>query len=231
MSLSFKILIILAAGFAAAAVFGGAAGDEAMLAVGLSGAFLCLVLMPAFAVRSARKKKILKRQDALVCFEYSASEAEEIAAAARPAVRRQSIKLSVLFSICLAVIFAPFVALSMQPEPQLPPMLPVAAVCVALPWLSVLLAPAFTARTIRNVPCVSVVGRNCILIANRYLGINDRYALEADAVRFEPGKYGGMAKLYVRYRFRAGRVSMTILRWVEAPVPRGREAEAAAIRV
>ena len=218
----------MTAGFSAVAVYGGATGSEALLGTGLAGALLCLVLIPAYAVRVSRKNKISVRKDGIICFKYSLAEAEEIAAAAKPDIRRRSIRISAALSICLAVIFAPFVLLSLQPGFNAPPLPPIAIPIIILPWASVLIAPAVTVYNIRKAPCVSFVGRNCLLITNRYMGINDRCALEADAVRFEAGKDGNLATLQVRYRYRAGRVPTKIQHWVKVPVPRGREAEAAA---
>ena len=226
MPYSVIVLIIITAGFAAVAVYGGITGSEAMLAVGLEGALVCLLLIPAFAVRAKRRRKIRERQDALICFEYSFAEAQEIASAARPVILKRSIRISAAISICIAFIFMPFVLFSLQPGSTLPPMLPFAIACVVLPWLSVPIAPAATTYNIRKAPCISFVGHNCILIANRYLGINDRCALEADGMRFEAGKNGGMTTLHVRYCYRAGRVPTKIQHWVQVPVPRGREQEA-----
>ena len=231
MSTGIKVLIILTIGFIAVAIYGGVSGNEAMLGTGAGGALLCLALMPALALRASRRRKIRERQDAYVCFEYSTAEAKKIAAAAKRSVRKTSIRVSVLLSICLAVIFVPFVVFSLEPGSALPSIWPIAVVCAALPWLSVPIAPAVVAHTVRSALCVSIVGRNCVLIANRYTGINDRYALEAEAVSFEPGANGGMATLHVRYRFRAGRTPRILRYTVAVPVPTGREAEAAAVRL
>lgn len=229
MTLSIMLLIIITIGFAAVAVYGGVSGSEALLAVGLAGAFLCLLLIPAFAVRASRRRKIREREDGLICFGYSFAEAEEIAAAVKPDIRRRSVRISAALSICIGVIFLPFILFSLQHDSGLPPMLPIAIPIAVLPWFSVLIAPEATASSIRKAPCVSFVGRNCVLITNRYMGINDRYALEADAMRFEPGKNGAMATLHVRYRYRAGRMPAKIQHWVRVPVPRGREKDATEI--
>jgi hypothetical protein len=129
--------------------------------------------------------------------------------------------------VCLVVIFVPFVVLSMQEDSGLPPMLPVALPVVLLPWLAVPVVPAVVARKIRRYPCVTLVGPDYILVANRYLGINDRHDLTAVETRYEPSPDGGMATLRVRYRFKVGRVTTLIHRWVDVPVPHGREREAA----
>jgi len=229
MTTTWKISIAVEAVFVAAAIYGGIQGSEAALGAGAAGALLGLALFPALAVRAKRRRQIGERQDALIRFEYSVAEAEEIVAAAIPAVCKQSVRLSILFSVCFAVIFAPFLAIAAEKGSVPIALLCAAAACVVLPWLSVAIAPAVSAHTIRKVPCVSFVGRSCVLIANRYPGINDRYALVAETARFEPGKDGGMAVMHVRYRFRAGKVSATIRHWVDVPVPHGREAEAAAL--
>ena len=217
--------------FAAATVYGGVTGKEVFLGAGAAGLLLGFVLAPGIAMRAKRRQQLAQQYGLLARFEYSIAETEEIAAAVIPDVRKRSVRLSILFSVCFVIIFTPFIIISAEKGNVPPALVCTAAVCVVLPWLSLAIAPAVTVRTIRNYPCVSIIGRNCVLIANRYSGLNDRYALTAEDAIFVPGKDGGMAVLRVCYRFRAGRVPVQIRQWVEVPVPRGRETEAEALKL
>jgi len=212
--------------FAAAAVYGGITGKEVLIGAGAAGALLGLALASGIALRAKRRKQIAQQSDLLARFEYSTAEADEIATAAIPDVRKRSVRLSILFSICFAVIFTPFIFITAEKGSVPSALLWAAAGCIVLPWFSLAIAPAVTAHTIRKSPCVSIIGRNCVLIANRYSGLNDRHALTAEEASVIPGKNGRMAVLRVRYRFRAGRVPVQLRQWVEVPVPRGRETEA-----
>lgn len=221
----------LAAACAAAAVYGMIVGNELMIGLGACLGFVFLLLLPAFLLRAAKIKKLLARQDALAIWEYSAEEADEIAMIQRKVIRKSSRGLALLICICLIIIFLPFVVLSNQEGSELPPMLPIVIPVVLLPWLSVFLAPAAAANKIRSHPCLSVIGRDYIFVANRYLGVNDRYALTAAELKYEPPKRGGMAMLHTRYQFKAGRTTRLLSHWVDVPVPRGKEAEAMSLRL
>ncbi len=79
---------------------------------------------------------------------------------------------------------------------------------------------------------MSLVGRDYVLLANRYHGVNDRFSRQADRIRFESGKDGKMGTLNVRYSFKAMRYhSATISLWVQILVPHDREKYAAALRL
>lgn len=219
--------------FAGLAFYGGLTANEPVLGLGIAAAFVCLILIPAFHQRAKRLRKIFEKENVLIRFEYEPSEIEEIAAAQRHAMFKKCIRLSVLFSVCLTIIFLPFVLLSMEPDSQLPPMLPIALPCVLLPWLSLIIAPYVVSKTIRARPCISLVGRDYVLVTNRYHGVNDRYQLRADAVRFENGKGGRMGTLFVKYSFKAMRTALpsTFSLWVNIPVPYGREKDAAVLNM
>lgn len=222
-----KITVFLTAICGAAALYGLIAGEERLIAGGMGAGFIFLLLIPAFRQRSARVDKIRAKQDALVEWEYGPHEIEKIVEAQRPVVRKTSASLALLVCVCLIVIFAPFVVLSMQEDSGLPPMLPIAIPVVLAPWLAMPLAPGVVARKVRRQPCVSLIGRDYILVANRYLGINDRHALTAVEAKYEPSQDGDMATLHVRYQFKVGRLTFLVNRWVGIPVPYGREREAA----
>jgi hypothetical protein len=222
-----KVTAILTAISVVVLLCGLIADREEMIAAGAAAAFLFLLLVPAFGLRAGRVEKIRARQGALLAWEYAPCEIGEIVRTQRRAIRKTSVSIALLMCVCLVVIFVPFVVLSMQEDSGLPPMLPVALPVVLLPWLAVPVVPAVVARKIRRYPCVTLVGPDYILVANRYLGINDRHDLTAVETRYEPSPDGGMATLRVRYRFKVGRVTTLIHRWVDVPVPHGREREAA----
>lgn len=226
------VLAALAIIFVGLAVCGGISANEPMLGLGIAAAFLCLLLIPAFHLRAARLKKISQKENPLIRFEYASHEIDEIAAVQRQAVFKKSVRLSILFSLCFAILFTPFVLMSMEPNSELPPMLPFAVACVVLPWLSLIIAPKVVENAIRTRPCVSLVGRDYVLIANRYQGVNDRLSLTADRIRFENGRDGNMGCLNVRYSFKAFRYhTQTINLWVQIPVPHDREKETTVFRL
>ncbi len=227
------LLAALAFAFIGLAFYGGLTANEPELGLGIAAAFLCFILMPAFHLRAKRLRKIFEKENVLIRFEYEPSEIEEIAAAQRHATHKKCIRLSVLFSVCLAIIFLPFVLFSMEPDSQLPPMVPIALPGVLLPWLSLFIAPYVVGKTIRSRPCVSLVGRDYVLATNRYLGVNDRHQLHADCIRYEKGKDGQMGTLFVKYSFKAMRTAMpsTFSLWVQIPVPYGRENDSAVLSI
>ncbi|MHB1314371.1 MAG: hypothetical protein ACYCX2_02660 [Christensenellales bacterium] len=220
----FGFLAVISAG---AAFAGEAAGNGLFLATGVTVSFLSLLMIPAFYVRDKRVQKIRQKENPIVEWEYSDSEAEDIAQMQMRIIRKQSIRFSLLISICLAVIFLPFYMLSLQENSTLPPMLPVALPFILLPWLSVLIAPSVVAEKVRQRPCVTLIGRDYVLAANRYLGVNDRSRLKAEEFKFSQGSGGAMSTLSVQYSFLAGRYVGSLFRlWVDIPVPHGREEEA-----
>jgi uncharacterized membrane protein YjgN (DUF898 family) len=226
------VLAALAVIFTGIAVCGGLSADEPVLGLGIAAAFVCLILIPAFHLRATRLKKISEKENPLIRFEYAPDEINEIATVQRQIVYKKSVKLSVFLSISLAIIFAPFVMFSLQPEPTLPSVLPIAVPCVLLPWISLIIAPYVVEKSIRIRPCISLVGHDYVLIANRYPGVNDRFSLKAERVRYEKGTEGSMGSLGVCYSFKAMRYhTTTISLWVRLPVPHGREEDAAALRL
>jgi hypothetical protein len=62
--------------------------------------------------RAEKRRRLFSRQDALLIWSYAPHETEQIARAEAERTRKQSVRLSVLASVCLAIIFAPFVFLS-----------------------------------------------------------------------------------------------------------------------
>lgn len=226
------LLVVLAAVFAGIAVYGGVSGSEPMLGMGIAAAFVCLILIPAFWLRATRLKKISSKENPLIRFDYAPDEINEIVSAQMKAVFKKSAKLSLFFSISFAVIWLPFVYFSLQPNPTLPPMLPYAVLCVLLPWLSLIVAPKVVESSIRTRPCVSLVGHDYVLIANLYHGVNDRSSLKAERLRFEKGDDTKMGMLHVCYSFKAMKYhTTTITLWVQVPVPRDRESDAAFLRI
>ena len=221
---SIVVLGVLAAISAGIAVYGGMLGNEPMLGAGVAVGFLSLLMMPAFHNRAQKIRKIREKENPFIYWEYADDEVEDIAEEQRRVVRKKSVWLSVLISICMAIIFLPFYLISLQENSELPPILPIALICVLLPWLSVLLAPSVAVGKIRVRPCVSIVGNDYVLVANRYLGVNDRWQLKAGKFRLEESTSGAMAKLSVQYSFRAMKSMGIFHLWVNIPVPPGQGA-------
>lgn len=222
-------LAAAAAACAAAVVYGGITGEQLLIGIGSGAGFLCLVFIPVVRVRAAKVQKIRQRDDALIVFEYARDEVDALVSAERRAALKKCRSLSILLSVCFAVIFAPFCVIVRQSGGgQALPV--IAAICIILPWLSLLAGPWEAENRLRRAPCVSVIGRDYILVANRYHGVNDRHQLTAVGMRFE-AQDEGMAKLYVRYRFVAMRPTRTLHLWVAVPVPAGREDDAAMLEI
>ena len=125
------------------------------------------------------------------------------------------------------VCFAPFSASLMQADPTSP----VWAVWVSLalmPVAGALLAPHLAAARIRRSPCISAVGADYILIANRYPGINDYNKLKIAYADFLPAEQGKMRWMQLIYSYVAMRSPTKIQKVVDVPVPYDKAAEAEA---
>jgi hypothetical protein len=225
---SIIILIGTAAVGAIAVVFGLVTDIDIVFALGLADAFLSLIFIPVFYMRAKKRQRIFARQDALLIWQYAAFEAAHIAATEAQKIRKTSIRLSVLASVCLAIIFAPFtVILEDAGAKQL--ILYIGIAAVLLPFTSLFIAPACTVRQITRIPSVTVIGRDYILLNNRYIGINDRASLtlaDAEVKTVGNAAAGGRTALFLTYTFtmRYG----TIMHFtVEVPIPGNRMTEAA----
>jgi hypothetical protein len=206
-----------------AAVYGGVAGREGYLAIGLAAAFLSLIFIPVFYIRAKKRRRLYARQDALLVWDYAPSEAERIAAREAIRIRKTSIRLSILVSVCMAIIFAPFVALAETPLARYL-LLYIGVISVLLPFSSVYIAPAYTVSLIKRVPSLTIVGRDYILINNRYVGINDRAELKLVSAGV---KHGGDGEeiLQLTYKFRM-KYGNPISFPVDIPIPWGRSEQA-----
>jgi hypothetical protein len=219
-------LAVAAAVCAAAAIYGGIAGVELLLGIGAAAGFLCLIFIPVTHARTVKTQRIRQRDDALIVFDYARGEVDEIVSAQRRIALKKSRSLSILFSICIAVIFAPFCVITRQSGDGQTLWI-IAVICIVLPWLSLLVGPAAAENRLRRTPCTSVIGRDYILVTNKYHGVNDRHQLTAVETQFQAPRNGGMATLRIRYRFLAMNTpTRTFYLWVDVPVPRGREEEA-----
>jgi hypothetical protein len=216
------VLIVIASLGAAAALYGIVTGLEASLAAGLALTFIALLMIPVLNQRAKKKRRFMDRRDALLVWEYAAYETQAIAADAVKKVRKTSLRLSISFSVCLAIIFTPFVALTKTGEVRFL-ILFIGILAVLLPFSSLCFAPAYTSSLIRRIPSLSIIGRDYILMNNRYLGINDRADLKLKTASVVTR--GGGAVLTLVYTFRAkygGRIEHI----VEVPIPGGRLDEA-----
>lgn len=210
--------------FAAVAVYGGVTGSDAYLAVGLGCAFVLAVFIPVYYLRLAKKRRITGRTDALLCWEYSHREADIAAAQQAKEVRRSSRGLVILMCVCVGIIFAPFVVIT--PDHDVRTLLLWIAIPVTLsPLLALLIAPAVVSSTVRRPPCVTLVGRDYILLTNRYLGVNDRFGLQLAEAAIQDAPSGPRLRVIYTFQMKYGRC---IPFPVVIPIPRGQEEEAAA---
>ena len=216
-------MIVIAALGAIAAVYGGVSGSGAFLAAGLAVAFLLLVFIPVFYIRAKKRRRLFSRQDALLVWNYAPHEAERIAKREAGKTRRQSVRLSILASVCLAIIFAPFIVITESAGTRLL-LLCIGIAAMLLPFISVAAAPSYTAAQIKKIPSVTIIGRDYILLNNRYIGINDRGGLMLVSAEVRAGD-SGIAALLLTYTFLM-RYGNVIHYTVEAPVPWGRNDEA-----
>jgi hypothetical protein len=218
-----KVLLLISALGAIAAVYGGVSVNEACLAIGLVVAFMALLFAPVIHIRAKKRQRLFERQGALLVWEYSQSEAERIAAREAKKTKKTSIQLSVVAAVCLAIIFAPFVALS-ETQATRYLLLGLGIAAVILPFTSIYFAPAYTVSLIKKIPSVSIIGRDYILMNNRYLGINDRADLRLVHAAVKPGADGEEC-LTLTYKFRM-KYGNPISFPVNVPIPGGRNDQA-----
>jgi hypothetical protein len=205
------------------AVYGGVSGESIFLGAGLPIAFLSLLFIPILYARADKRRRLFNRQDALLIWSYAPHETEQIAKLEAENTRKQSVRLSVLASVCLAVIFAPFVFLSEADGTRLL-LVCIGVAAVLLPFISVAIAPAYTASQIKRIPSMTIVGRDYVLMNNRYIGINDRAKLTLVSARAKTGD-NGTAKLILTYTFLM-KYGNPLHYTVEVPVPWDRQDEA-----
>lgn len=185
-----------------ALVCGIIADIDILFGLGLADAFMSLIFIPVFYLRAKKRRRIFARQDALIIWQYAPYEAEHIAAMEAKKVRKSSVGLSVLACVCLVIIFAPFIVI-IEDTATKHLLLYIGIIAALLPFTSLYIAPAYTVRQITKIPSVTIIGRDYILLNNRYIGINDRAALTlVDAVVKTGGiAYGGVSALFLTYTF------------------------------
>lgn len=210
---------------AALAIYSAGLGNWALFASSMTVGTVLLFLLPALYARNRKIQKVQDQTGLLLHFEYPSYQREDIAQEQFLAVRKTSFRVALLLCFCMAVVFAPLVWHSMQPQSGLSPMLPYMIAAMLLPFVAVPLAPAMVANSIRRSPCMTYVGRDYVVVANRYIGLNDRYKLNAQRATIHSGS-GQRMRLRVQYSFLAGRTIRTYFRWVDIPVPYGKEREA-----
>lgn len=226
MPTSTYILIIIAVISAGAAVYGGTTGGEGLLAAGLSIAFLSGIFAPIIHIRARKKARIRERQDALLIWRYGIQETDCIAEREAKKTRKSSISISILMCVCFIIIFLPFAVIIQAPENRFL-IIYIGAIVALLPFISVYLAPMYTANQIRKQPSVTVIGRDYIIINNRYIGINDRAELTLKGAAIKPNPDGtGVLTLDYMFRMRYGHMHYK----ADVPIPQGRVAEAEQFR-
>lgn len=200
-------------------------GREEIVLPGLLPAVILALGLIIYTVRNRQLNKIQRREGLLLRFEYNAQEAEEIIAHELPKFKKASYGLALLFGVCLLVIAIPF-AQAMQRNDPNAPVWAVYACAVLFPILGALYAPQVLKRKIRKNPCVTAVGMDYILIANRYPGINDYSKLILNHVSFSKEEPGCMRRLRLDYSFLAMKNAARIPKSVEVYVPYGKLREA-----
>jgi hypothetical protein len=210
-----------------AIVFGVRADLNILLALGIADTFISLILIPVFYSRAKKKRWIYARRDALLVWQYAPFEAAHIAERVAKDIRKTSLKLSILVSICMAVIFAPFTVI-LEDAAAKELILYISITAVLLPFSSLLIAPAYTTHKITKDPSLTVIGRDYILLNNRYIGINDRASLMLTDSEVRTGgnaETGSFTSLYLTYTFRM-RYGNIMHFPVEVPIPGSRTMEA-----
>ncbi len=210
---------------AALTAYGAHTGNGAALASSLSVGTILLFLIPVLHIRNRKIQRVQNKTDLLLCWEYAPFEAEDIAREQYLTARKNSLFVAMLLSVCMAIVFIPLVWHSVRPQSGLPPMLPYMIAAILLPCLGVPLVPAIVANRIRRSPCITFIGRDYVLIANRYIGLNDRYKLNLERAEIDVVD-GKRMRLHVQYSFKGGRTLRTFYKWVDIPVPYGKEQEA-----
>lgn len=225
-----KSKVMLAALYIAIAASGlfmiyGAVYDGFVLGISIAAAFILAVYVFAYHLRISKLNKIYNADGHLIYWEYAPEETENVIAHELASLKKGIKAVAILVFVCLIIIALPFVILSMQKNP-FSPMLIIAVVVVSMPLIAIKITPLSIAAAMRKAPCTTVIGRDHILNANRYLGINDYYLLNLEqALLIEPGQYG-MYFLRLTYSYRAMKSPATIRKTVDVAVPLGRENEA-----
>jgi hypothetical protein len=200
-------------------------GQEEFILFGLIPAVFLVIALIVFKVRSRQFEKILRREGHLLYFEYDSGEVEEIIALGLPRFIKRSYPLALLFGVCLLTISVPFALIIQKNDPS-SPVWAVYASTMLIPALGIFFAKQAVARKVRKTPCVTAVGPDYILIANRYPGINDYGKLKLDHASFSKSEPGSMRWLRLDYSFVAMKNATRIQKSVEVPVPRDKAAEA-----
>ena len=210
------------------AVSGCVSGNGTLLATGLTVGTFLFMLIPVLHIRNRKVQRMREKTDLLLQWEYASYQAEDIAARQSMRVRKRSIAVALLLSVCIVIIILPFLLISLDQNSGLPPMLPYLLTGMLLPWIAVPIAPAVVVNKIRQRPCTTLIGRDYVLLTNRHIGLNDRYELNAEKAKTELEEDGNCMRLCVQYSFKAGRTLRTLYKWVEIPVPAGKEPDAVA---
>ena len=216
-------LLVVAVLGALTAVYGGIQGSEGLLAAGLAVGFLSLILAPVLNQRANKRMRLFGRQDALLVWNYAPYETERIAASESRKTRKTSIRLSILSAVSLAVIFASFAVIAESDQARTL-LLYIGTAAVLLPFISVWLAPAYTAAQIRKIPSTTIIGHDYILLNNRYIGINDRGGLTLVGAEVKQGSDGAGTLLLI-YKFRMKYGSLMSFP-VGVPIPQGQSVQA-----
>lgn len=206
-----------------AAIYGGVSGSEVLLAMGLVVGFISLLLLPVLRQQVTKRRRLADGRDALLVWTYTDSETAGIARREAVKMRKYSFRLSLLFFVCLALMTAIFAEVVQSAEAKRLVLI-LGAVAAVMPFVSLLLAPAYTTACIRKSPSRTVIGSSYIQVNNRYLGINDRADLKLKTAGVGTTADGAAALVLV-YTFKAkygGRIPYTLY----VPIPQDKIEEA-----
>ncbi len=220
------LLCCTAVSGAVLAAYGAITGTEPLLALGLPVAFLSLILLPVLRKRARLQEKVERGEGLLASWEYSPAEAAQLAARRRGEVLRAGWKLALLLTVCGALILLPIAGAVANEFGAVPQALWLGgAVTAVLIWAAVPLAAAYQAGEVNSLPCRTRICGNCLVIANRWLPLNDyhRFKLERAAL---VASDSGLVVLRIDCSYQAGKRLSTFRKTVEVPVPAGMEEDA-----
>jgi hypothetical protein len=206
-------------------VYAAIIDQEEFVLLSLIPAVFLVIALIVFKVRSRQFEKILRKEGHLLYFEYNSGEVEEIIDHELTKLKKASYTLALLFGICLMIIAVPL-SLMMQKSDPSSPVCAVYASAVLIPVLGALYATQVQKHKIRKYPCVTAVGKDYILTANRYPGINDYGKLKLDHASFLKTDPRAMRWLRLDYSIVAMKNATRIQKSIEVAVPSYKTAEA-----
>lgn len=172
------------------------------------------------------QNKIENGEGLLACWEYSPAEAALLAARRRGEVLRAGWKLALLLTACEVLILLPIAGAVTSEFGRVPQALWMGgAAAVILTWAAVPLAAAYQAGETNNLPCRTQIRGNCLVVANRWLPLNDYHCFKLEHAALVTD-CSGLGVLRLDCSYQAGKRLSTFRKTVEVPVPVGMEEDA-----